>query len=299
MWEKRDGAFQSTSYSELKELVYRFAAGMMTLGIQKGDRLALLAEGRTHWVVAEMGMFYLGAIDVPLSIQLNEPADLTFRLIHSGARMVVTSASQAKKINAIKDDINSLDLTSISGLVFMGGPYSVYDEHSWLNDESQLIKNAIDADILIMGVCLGAQLVSKALGAKVCKAEYMETGWHMIETDTSKLGHLHPLKLEKNFEVFEWHEDVFTLPEGATPIFSGSNHENQGYVLGKILVMQFHLEMTEHMVNDWLEQYQSCLPAPSPSVQTPQQINERLNERLNDLHRHADIIYDWWLNHKA
>jgi len=109
MWEKREGAFQPTTYSEMKELVYQFAAGMMTLGVQKGDRLALLAEGRSWWVVAEMSMFYLGAIDVPLSIQLNEPADLTFRLKHSGARMVVISASQAKKLKPIKKDLPDLE----------------------------------------------------------------------------------------------------------------------------------------------------------------------------------------------
>ncbi len=109
LWEKRDGSFQSTSYKEMKEQVYQFAAGLLTLGIKKGDRLALLAEGRTQWVVAEMGMFYLGAIDVPLSIQLNEPADLSFRLKHSGARMIVVSSSQLKKIEAIKKDLPELE----------------------------------------------------------------------------------------------------------------------------------------------------------------------------------------------
>jgi long-chain acyl-CoA synthetase len=109
MWEKRDGAFRSTSYKEMRELVYQFAAGLMTIGVTKGDRLALLAEGRTWWVVAEMGMFYVGAIDVPLSIQLNEPADLTFRLKHSGARMIVVSESQYKKIDVIKDQLPELE----------------------------------------------------------------------------------------------------------------------------------------------------------------------------------------------
>jgi len=201
-----------------------------------------------------------------------------------------------KKINAINDDINSLDLNAISGLIFMGGPYSVNDNHLWLKDELLLIQEAIDRDILIMGVCFGAQLISKVLGAKVCKTDHMELGWHMVGTDVSNLGHLQPLDLEKNFEVFEWHEDVFSLPEGAIPIFSGSNHENQGYLLGKIFVMQFHLEMTEHMINDWLRQYQDCIPEASPSVQAPEQITERLNERLDDMHAHADKIYDWWLS---
>ncbi len=109
MWEKRNGSFQPTTYGEMRELVYQFAAGMMTIGVKKGDRLALLAEGRALWVVAEMGMFYLGAIDVPLSIQLNEPADLTFRLKHSGTRMIVVSASQLKKIDAIKHELPDLE----------------------------------------------------------------------------------------------------------------------------------------------------------------------------------------------
>lgn len=199
------------------------------------------------------------------------------------------------KINAIKDDLKSLDLTALGGLVFMGGPYSVYDELPWLEDEFQLIQEAINKDISIMGVCFGAQLVSKILGAEVYKADQMETGWHMIKTDVSKLDHLHPLNLQKNFEVFEWHEDVFTIPDGATPIFSGINHENQGYLLGKIFVMQFHMEMTEHMVNDWLGKYQRCMPEISQSVQSSQQMTERLTERLENLHKNADIIYDWWL----
>ena len=109
MWEKRDGAFRSTSYEEMKTLVHRFAAGLITLGVKKGDRLSLIAEGRTWWVVAEMGMFYVGAIDVPISIQLNEPADLIFRLKHSGTRMVVVSASQYNKVEAIKKELPDLE----------------------------------------------------------------------------------------------------------------------------------------------------------------------------------------------
>lgn len=109
MWEKMDGKYQSTSYGEMREQVYQFAAGLMTLGIEKGDRITLLAEGRTWWVVAEMGMFYLGAIDVPISIQLNEPSDLTFRIKHSESRMIVVSESQARKIDAIKKELPLLE----------------------------------------------------------------------------------------------------------------------------------------------------------------------------------------------
>lgn len=109
MWEKRDGKYQSTSYKEIREMIHHFGAGLHKLGIAKGDRMALLAEGRTLWVVAEMGMFFNGAIDVPLSIQLNEPEDLTFRLKHSESRMIVVSESQAKKIDPIKKNLPDLE----------------------------------------------------------------------------------------------------------------------------------------------------------------------------------------------
>ena len=200
-----------------------------------------------------------------------------------------------EKINALESDLSDFDVTKVAGFVFMGGPCSVNDDHPWLAVEIDMIHRAMSHDIPMMGVCFGAQLLSKVLGAQIDTADYMETGWHQIEVDTSKLAHLPPLPLENSIEVFEWHEDVFTTPEQAIAIFSGENHENQGYLLGNILVMQFHLEMTEHMVHDWLERYQSCMPGPSKSVQSAEQIREHLDERLNNLHIQADIIYGWWL----
>ncbi len=109
MWEKRDGEFQPTTYKEMRTLVYQFAAGLHQLGAKKGDRISLLAEGRVSWVVAEMGMFYLGVIDVPLSIQLNEATDLIFRIKHSESKMVIVSASQAEKIRSIREQLPDLE----------------------------------------------------------------------------------------------------------------------------------------------------------------------------------------------
>jgi len=109
IWEKRDGEYRPTTFHEMREQVHQFAAGLMTLGIEKGDRITLLSEGRAWWVVAEMSMFYLSAIDVPISIQLNEPADLTFRIKHSQSRMIVVSNSQLKKILPIKKGLPNLE----------------------------------------------------------------------------------------------------------------------------------------------------------------------------------------------
>ena len=141
MWEKRDGAFQPTTYGEMKEMVYQFAAGLMTLGVKKGDRLSLLAEGRAWWVVAEMGMFYLGAIDVPLSIQLNEPADLTFRLKHSGTRIMVVSGSQVAKIDAIKKELPDLEK------IILMDPKEKYDETEvYMGDLMEKGKKLLEKD---------------------------------------------------------------------------------------------------------------------------------------------------------
>lgn len=108
LWEKRDGEFKATTYNQMRKLIMQFAAGLHQQGVKRGDHLALLAEGRVDWVIAEMGMFYIGATDVPLSIQLNESTDLIFRLKHSESSMVVVSKHQLEKINAIKDQLPDL-----------------------------------------------------------------------------------------------------------------------------------------------------------------------------------------------
>ncbi|MCW8854209.1 MAG: type 1 glutamine amidotransferase [Gammaproteobacteria bacterium] len=200
------------------------------------------------------------------------------------------------KINIISDDISRIDHDAVSGLVFMGGPHSVNDNPQWLADEIIFIRQAIEKNIPVMGVCFGAQLISKVLGAKVSRAEHMETGWHQISVDTSKAGTGITLNFENSFEVFEWHEDTFSIPETGIPIFTGRNFKNQGYLAGNVLAMQFHLEMTESMVFEWLERYQDCIPEPSRYVQSPEQISEHLSERLEKLHEVADKVYDWWLN---
>ena len=99
--EKKNNKFIGATYREIREKVYQFAAGLIQLGVNKGDRIALLAEGRNDWVISEIGMLYAGAVDVPLSIKLTEPSEIKFRLKHSGARFIITSKQQAKKINPV------------------------------------------------------------------------------------------------------------------------------------------------------------------------------------------------------
>ena len=97
--------YQPITYTQVKEQVYLFSVGLMQLGINHGDRLALLSEGRSEWLISELGMLYIGAINVPLSVKINEPEDLAFRINHSGCSMLVVSERQLSKIRKIKTQI--------------------------------------------------------------------------------------------------------------------------------------------------------------------------------------------------
>jgi long-chain acyl-CoA synthetase len=107
--EKKTDRYEALTYKETKEQVYKVASGLLVLGIRKGDRIALISESRTDWVISELGILHTGAINVPLSILLREASDLKFRLDHSEAKMVILSASNLDKINAIKKELKKLE----------------------------------------------------------------------------------------------------------------------------------------------------------------------------------------------
>ncbi len=110
MWEKRGDRYEGTTYSEIHSAVCNCAAGLLSFGIQKGDRIALLSEGRNDWVIAELGILYAGAINVPLSVKIDELKDLKFRLSHAGCRIIFISQNQLWKIRDIKKDLPHLEL---------------------------------------------------------------------------------------------------------------------------------------------------------------------------------------------
>jgi long-chain acyl-CoA synthetase len=100
LWEKPNDKYEGTTYGETKKQVYEFAAGLMNLGIKKGDRLSLISEGRNSWVIGELGILYTGALNVPLSTKLN-PDEIKFRLNHSESKMILTSSIQSQKLKEI------------------------------------------------------------------------------------------------------------------------------------------------------------------------------------------------------
>lgn len=103
--EKRKKAFEPLTYVEVQKEVYRIGAGLRAIGVEKGDKVALLSEGCNLWIMSELAMFYAGAVNVPLSIKLEESNDLLFRLIHAEVKYIMVSSYQLKKIRLIKDQL--------------------------------------------------------------------------------------------------------------------------------------------------------------------------------------------------
>lgn len=111
LWEKANKVFEPTNYRETKEQTHVLAAGLLKLGVKKGDKVALLSEGRNAWIIGELAILHTGAVNVPLSIKLEESNDLIFRLVHSEAKYIMVSGSQLKKIRTIANalpDIKSI-----------------------------------------------------------------------------------------------------------------------------------------------------------------------------------------------
>ncbi|MBL1259288.1 MAG: type 1 glutamine amidotransferase [Thiotrichaceae bacterium] len=132
-------------------------------------------------------------------------------------------------------------------LIVMGGPMGIYDDETypWLVDEKNFIKAAIDAGKVVLGICLGAQLIADVLGAKVYRNEHREIGWFNIDRLPDVDGTVLANALPHQVEVFHWHGDTFDIPEGAVSLAQSDACARQGFIFdNRVVGFQFHLETT-------------------------------------------------------
>ena len=188
------------------------------------------------------------------------------------------------------------NLNKVSALVFMGGPMSVNDSLPWIDEELELIRMAHNMGLPMLGHCLGGQLISKAMGGEIKVNPTSEIGWHQVKQTENKYASLWMNGLENEFEVFHWHGETFTVPDGAELILSSQLCENQVFVIGKTLAMQCHIEMTEVMVKAWIECATDNLKYSSIGVQSSTDMLVDLKEKIFNLKIVADKIYSQWLS---
>lgn len=143
-------------------------------------------------------------------------------------------------------------------IVLLGGPMNVYEEdlYPFLKEEDLFIKESIQRGKSILGICLGAQLIAKALGAKVSRAPVKEIGWYDVSLTEDGSKDAFFSQLPERFQVFQWHEDTFEVPRRARLLATSSPVVHQAFRYAEnVYALQFHLEVTEEMIREWMEDY--------------------------------------------
>jgi GMP synthase (glutamine-hydrolysing) len=205
------------------------------------------------------------------------------------------SGFRIRYVNFGRDPHVRPTLEGYDGLVILGGPMNVdqVDRHPHLATEMELALDAIDRQIPVLGICLGAQLIAKALGAEVRAGAKKEIGWHDVAlTDEGRsdplLGHL-----DGETRLFQWHGDVFDLPDGGVHLASSERCTHQAFRYGtNVYGFQFHLEVDEPLIERWLR-----VPAHRDDIERlavevhPDEIRRETRERITDLHATADRVF--------
>ena len=187
-------------------------------------------------------------------------------------------------------------LAGMSGIAMMGGPMSVNDDLPWVEPMGALLRQAVDADLPVIGHCLGGQLLAKSLGVPVTRSPNVEIGWHDVTVEATPIAR-DWFGGASGFQTFEWHNESFALPPGATRVLTNAACPNQGYVLGNSIGMQCHIEMTRELVELWVNDGVADLDAGRPGgyVQNATRITGNLESDLAALNRAADTIYTRWI----
>lgn len=184
------------------------------------------------------------------------------------------------------DDQTLPPIDDIDWLIVMGGPMGIYDvdAHPWLSKEKQFIKEAIDSGKIVLGICLGAQLVADALGARVYRNKYREIGWFNINRSPEVGGTILSTAIPEQAKVFHWHEDTFDIPGGANAIADSEACKNQGFILhDRVVAFQFHLETTLESSTALIENCRNELDG-SQYVQSEEEILSEI-ERFSTVNR--------------
>lgn len=205
-----------------------------------------------------------------------------------------TKAIQYKIIDLSLGDNLPSHPNEYEAIVILGGPMNVFEEdkHNYLKDEDIFIKEALKERVPMLGLCLGAQLIAKATGAKVKKSPGKEIGWFKVSLTNDGLKDSIFNGLEKEIEVFQWHGDTFEIPDNGLHLASSSACDNQAFKYNSnVYGFQFHLEVTKNMVKEWLDAYSEEILSMGDKV-NKEGIIERANAFAQNYNCQAQIFYN-------
>ena len=187
------------------------------------------------------------------------------------------------------------DMNKLDWLIVMGGPMSVHDHeiYPWLTGEKKFILQAIDRGKIVLGICLGAQLIADVLGANVYTGSVKEIGWFPVERSPECIGLGIADRMPDKIDVFHWHGETFDLPHGATRLAGSAVYDNQAFVYQeKVVGLQFHLEATPDSVKGLIEHCADEIVA-APYIQTAAEMLSDAG-RFSEINRVMDNILNYF-----
>ncbi len=157
---------------------------------------------------------------------------------------------------------NLPDMNDFDWLIIMGGSMNIYEEkkYPWLLAEKDFIGKAIDSKKIVLGICLGSQLITDVLGGRVSKNTFSEIGWFPVTLtpEARKSPVFRDIPLE--FTAFHWHEDTFEIPPGAMRIAKSEGCQNQAFESGRVIGLQFHLEYSGKSIDLMFRHFGNSIP---------------------------------------
>ena len=201
-------------------------------------------------------------------------------------RLLEEDGFRTKIVFAKKEKIPKVDY---SAAIILGAPESANDDLEYLKDEMKLIRNSVEREIPVLGICLGSQLIAKAFGAKVYQGKKKEIGiYHDIEFDNqSKSGLFSGIKSPAT--VFHWHGDTFDLPQDALRLAHSKDYQTQALQIGSAVGVQFHLEVNEETIRLWLEKSKNELS--QVSYIDPEEIIRKIPEYKHEIQNNMKVFY--------
>lgn len=201
-------------------------------------------------------------------------------------------------LNTYDANVRWPSLSQVQGVVVMGGPMSVYrpKQYPWIPKELVLLQDAVRRRMPILGVCLGAQMLSAALGGRVTQAPQKEIGWYPLMREPDADGDPLFEAFGQTETVFQWHGDTFSLPKGAVRLASSPLCPEQAFRYhDNVYGLQFHVEVSEAMIRAWMRNpgnrtelaaLKGVIDPMAIRRQSPQHI-----ERLGTLSRHVAATF--------
>jgi len=185
-------------------------------------------------------------------------------------------------------------ITDFDLLLVMGGPMIVgdLDQYPWLAGEKDIITKSISGGKIVLGICLGAQLIAETLGAVVAKGKHREIGWFPITMNSEAKRTLIGSSLPDRFEAFHWHSDTFRNPDGAVPLGWSDACSDQGFIYNeRVIGLQFHLETTQRTAAALIQNSPADLLDAGHFVQTWDAMTSR-EDRFNNINLHMAGIWE-------